>query len=888
MRLRPSKLIWLLALAASGTSGVAHGQNLALRAKATASESENEQYSPEKANDDNPLSRWSAKIGHCEGVWYQLQWEKPVRVGYVAIVQYDTFCTAMDLQVWDDAGGRWQSIQHFGGSNQKLPRVLFSSFAPRMVGKLRITNFVVGPSLTEVAVYEKPLPPTAVLASDANGGIIGIVTDRYGSAPASGAEVAIAGLAKTGPWRATAKSDEKGLFLVPMPLGLSGQVKATVTLGGGTSQTVVDATDLPYGLSPVGTDARVTRLDGKQWKFALDPPDGFWKADFAAGSWSAIKVPAHWEMEGFHSPDSVGGYLRKFAAPAGSGRLKLRFEGVYSGAEVWVNGQKLASHEGGATPFEIDISDAVHRGENVLALKVTQHTVTSDELDRMSGYADFDLAGIIRSVYVFRVPEQHIASMAIATVFDPDYRNAAISGKMAVVNESDTALSGAALSFTLIDAGGSVAAKGSKALPAELGPWRRIDVDVKLPVKSPKKWDAEHPHLYLLRTELTSGNRVLQTLNQRIGFRQTDIRGTDLLINGKPVKIKGTGHQDQHPLMGRAVTPELERLDLSLLKEANMNSLRTTHYPPQPQLIDAADELGVYIEDEGSFCWTDGSDDLRLTPHIMQLIAELLARDRNHASVFMWSICNESRFGYGLQRGAEWVKAADPTRPRGGSYQNSMEFDIRHNPISVRLIAEAERTAKKPILWDESFCIFQGAFAEASDVYLDPGIRDYYVEPLVDVYRRFAQSKVVQGSQVWALSDELFCVPNMCRENGRCMFPGHFSEQMYNMAGRGVCGDAPWGMVDSWRRRKPEFWILKKLHSPVKLDDSPLPVPETGRPLRIPVQNRYDFTDLSELAIDWQLGSRKGTLAARVAPRSAGELVIDAGNRSHPGGQGRG
>ena len=190
------------------------------------------------------------------------------------------------------------------------------------------------------------------------------------------------------------------------------------------------------GCTPLGADAQVTKLDGKQWKFALNPPEGFWKPEFDASSWSAIKVPAHWEMEGFHSPDNVGGYLRKFEAPAGEGRLKLRFDGVYSGAEVWVNGQRLAYHEGGVTPFEIDVTDVVQPGENLLALRVTQHNVTSDELDKMSEYADFDLAGIIRSVYLFRVPEKHIAAVGIATIFDENYEDATISGKMAVVNES--------------------------------------------------------------------------------------------------------------------------------------------------------------------------------------------------------------------------------------------------------------------------------------------------------------------------------------------------------------------------------------------------------------------------------------------------------------------
>jgi beta-galactosidase len=870
-------LISLLAGALCGAASVASGQNLASQAKARASESLSEEMSPQKAVDDNGGTRWSAKVAHFEGVWYQLQWEKPVLVGQVAIRQYDRFTTAMDLQAWDDASGSWKTLQHFGGANERLPLVVFSTFKPQMIDKLRITNFAGGPSFTEVAVFEKPAAPLIVLATDANGGIIGIVTDIFGSAPVNGAEVTLAGLAKSGPWQAAAKSNDKGLFFAPMPLGLSGQLKVTVVSGGSTSVTTVDATSLQYGLSPISPGAEVTKLDGRQWKFALNPPEGFSKPGFDPASWSHIKVPAHWEMEGFHSVDNVGGYLRTFETPAGDGRLKVRFDGVYSGAEVWVNGHKLAYHEGGATPFEIDVTDVVHPGLNLLALKVTQHNVTSDELDKMSEYADFDLAGIIRSVYLFRVPEKHIASVAIATVFDANYRDAEVSGKMAVVNESDSPLSDAALAFKLIGADGQVAAEGTQALPAELAPWQRTEVDVRLPAKSPKKWDAEHPNLYVLRTELKAGQRVLHTLDQRIGFRQTDVRGTELLINGRPVKIKGACHHDQHPLMGRAVTPELERLDLSLMKEANLNALRTSHYPPLPQLIDYADEMGVYVEDEGPFCWTGVADDLRLTPHIMQLNAELLARDRNHPSVFMWSICNESGFGYGFQRSGEWVKAADPSRPRGGSYQDSMDLDIAHNPISVRLIDEVDRSGKKPLLWDESLCIYQGAFRDHADLYLDPGIRDYYTGPMIDVYRKFAESKVVQGSQIWAWSDDMFCVPNMCRENGRGSVPEHFSESMYNIAGRGLCGDAPWGVVDSWRRRKPEFWTIKKLHSPVALKDAPIPTPKAGEPIRIPVQNRYDFTDLSELQINWQLGDRKGAVKARVAPRSAGELVIDAG-----------
>jgi beta-galactosidase len=857
-------------------TAASYGQNLALKGKATASESLDDSMTAGKANDDNTGTRWSAKVAHFEGVWYQLEWDASVTVGQVAIVQYDRFTTAMDVQTWDESKKTWKTLQHFGGE-KKLPLVVVATFEPQKISKLRITNFAGGPSFTEVAAYEKPQPPVAELASDANGNIIGIVCDKYGSAPVDRAQVVLSGKAKVGNWQAAAMSNDKGLFFVPMPIGLTGKVNVSVAAEGAKSETTVEAGNLQYGLTPVGSDSPKVALDGGPWKFKLEPPEGFWKPAFDSSAWRSIKVPAHWEMEGFHSPENVGGYLRKFEVPAGEGRVKLRFEGVYGGAEVWVNGQRLAYHEGGFTPFEIDVTEAVKPGENLLALRVTQHNVTSDELDKMSEYTDFDLAGIIRPVYLFRVPEKHIVAMQIATVFDEKYENATITGKVAVINESAAPLEKVSLNFKLVETEDITLASGQKAVPAKLEPWSRTEVEVSVPVKSPKKWDAEHPGLYTLVAELKSDGGSVQTVAQRIGFRQTEIRGTELLINGKPVKIRGTCHHDQHPLMGRAVTPEVEKLDIELMKEANLNSLRTSHYPPLPALINYADELGIYVEDEGPFCWVGAANDLRLTPRIMQFNAELLARDRNHPSVFMWSICNESNFGYGFQRSAEWVKTADPSRPRGGSYQNSMEFDIAHNPISVRLIDEVDRKGKKPLLWDESLAPYQGAFADHGDLYLDPGIRDYYVEPMIAVYQKFAASKVVQGSQIWAWSDDMFCVPNICRENGRGAVREHYSEEAYDMPGRGLCGDAPWGVVDSWRRRKPEFWIIKKLHSPVVVKDAPLTMPKAGEPIRIAVENRYDFTSLSEVKIDWQLGQRKGTANASVAPRSAGELVIDAG-----------
>jgi len=141
-------------------------------------------------------------------------------------------------------------------------------------------------------------------------------------------------------------------------------------------------------------------------------------------------------MEGFRARTGVGGYRREFELPPGEGRVKLHFEGVYSGAEVWVNGDLVSIHEGGATPFEADITAAARPGANLLAVRVREHTPTSDELDKMSLYADFPLAGIFRQVRCFRVPAIHVGALAVTTTFDSADRDARILVRAAVVNES--------------------------------------------------------------------------------------------------------------------------------------------------------------------------------------------------------------------------------------------------------------------------------------------------------------------------------------------------------------------------------------------------------------------------------------------------------------------
>ncbi len=476
------------------------------------------------------------------------------------------------------------------------------------------------------------------------------------------------------------------------------------------------------------------------WRFKLDPPEGFWAADFDDADWSKIKVPAHWEMEGFHNDTGIGGYRLHFTAPKAAERVKLDFEGVYSGAEVWVNGQFVATHEGGAMPFEADITDVVKPGDNVLALRVREHTVVSDKLDHMSLYADFPLAGIMRPVYLFTTPRVHLVDLKIVTTFDKDYRNATMHMRGRVLNESPQPFRGrvsSTLAGPLVDvhktAALAIVSKG-KSRSIELGSWQSAEVQIDLSVAAPKKWNAEQPNLYALAARVLTEQGVGDQFAMAVGFRQTEIRGTEILINGRPVKFRGTCRHDSHPLLGRAVTAEIARRDLLLMKEANLNAVRTSHYPPVRELAEVRRRVGRLRRGRG-----------------LVLLGQRYQRSPQHAA----NPANGGRIAgprpqpslrrllVGLQREPIRLRAAtrarvDSRRPTPAArpappLRLGWRSPRWHNPMSVSRIHENEKI-DKPLLFDESLGIFQGIWGDGPLLWIDPGMRDYYAEPLVAVY----------------------------------------------------------------------------------------------------------------------------------------------------------
>src|SRR5271157_1006921 len=861
--------------------------DLARRSQATAS-SESENTKPENLIDgDITNTYWTPKDGTLpRDAWVELNWPSSVQFQEVVLRQEGSPNLSHLVLETRDADGHWQLLQTLGDSQHLLPRLVLAQFPGQNTTGLRLADFSGKVSLMEIEVYAKTHPPVIEMGSDLLNHIFGIVTDGWGTQPFANAPVQLQGSVAGKPWRVSARTDENGMFRADMPVGLEGEIVATAQLADGvSSQRLVRADDLAPGLSMVDESLPVLSLNGT-WLFKPDPEPAFYRTDYSDQDWKSIRVPSHWMMEGFDSKNGVGGYRRHVEIPPSfrGRRVKLLFDGVYSGAEVWLNGQRVGSHEGGFSPFEVDITGAANiGGDNLLAVLVRENTLSS-HLDNMSYYANFPLTGIFRKVTLLAIPETHVRRFHAQTKFDASYRDATVIVDLSVENESARQAENSFLEFSLKSPRGQLVALGSDRVALPLAPWSRLERRLEFRVSQPEHWEAEHPQLYTLSARLRNPDGVDEIVSRRMGFRQVDIRGTDLLINGVPVTLRGTNHYDFHPLLGRAITPELTRRDLEMMKEANLDAIRTPTFPAVSELYDDADEMGFYVEDEAPFCWVDESADLRYLPTFVQRTAEMIERDRSHPSVIYWSVGNESTWGPNFDRAHEFVKKTDPSRPTSAAQSQTLDLATVHNPLSIARIQE-QKDVKVPVIWDESLCIFQGIWGDGRELWRDPGNRDYYIEPLIPAWEALLGSKNVHGSMIWAWVDDAFLVPGRDTEYGRgtIVTPLHALDGIYRMPGRGIVGDAPWGVVDGWRRKKPEFWHVKMLMSPIRIRERDLRGWKPGEPATVTVDNRYEFTNLSELTLEWSVGGKQGKLHPSIAPRSTGQVSIPLEAQTKPG-----
>ena len=545
---------------------------------------------------------------------------------------------------------------------------------------------------------------------------------------------------------------------------------------------------------------------------------------------------------------------------------------------MWLNGKRVGSHEGGATPFVLDLTGAAKPGaENELCVFVKGRS-RSEGFDHMSVYAYFEIAGIWRPISMYCVEPSHIERLTYAVHFDPAYRDARLAIDVKVANERSAASSGA-LDLTILDPSGKALSLPGLTGRLALEPWTARTIHLETTVRKPKQWNAELPRNYRIVAHWKAADQPAEILEQPLGFRQVEIKGRAFSINGKPVRLFGTCLHTADPLMGRAITIDRVKQDLELIKQANLNAFRTSHYPPQPSTPAVADQVGLYIEDEGPSCWADGNEDLRNAPMYVGIVSEYIERDRNHPSVVYWLTCNESHYGIVFQLAHRYAKALDPTRPVGGSYA-PLEMDndvyVIHHPTNIYDDIEKTKALAKPVFYDECLSVPHGWGNLALSEELDPGMHSLWEWKIPEIRSKIMAGENQVGTMSWAWVDDAFLIPGRGVTNSRMEMPQIlYADPIYKMPGRGYQGDTVWGMVDGWRRPRPEWWGAKKSYSPILIEEKPLAVPAPGEAVVIPVENKNWFANLSAYKCRWLVQNRaRGVVRPDVPPSSKGVLTI--------------
>lgn len=630
-----------------------------------------------------------------------------------------------------------------------------------------------------------------------------------------------------------------------------------------------------------GVKSPVIDLNG-EWKFKFD----------RKSSWKPVRVPGEAAMQGYAIRHDVPFFYEKtFTLPKDfSGkRVILRFDGVYTHARLTVNGKFVREHHGGFSRWETDITPYVRAGRQVkIGLEVTDRI---DDISYAAGYAHHPIGGILRDVTVFALPATHLYDVSFETRLDSTYTHAELRFTAALDDASPEA---DALRLRLTDSNGKVVEGGEKTYRIKEG---RNQVDMH--VANPRLWDAEHPNLYRLEATLTDGGKEVYAFTRHVGFRDIRVVKDKVLVNGRQVKLRGACRHDIHPRMGRSTNRGLDSLDAVLFKEANMNFVRTSHYPPSEDFLDFCDRYGIYVESETAVCFVNtyrqknfapgaSMDDPAFARRYLGQLQEMVKSHRSHASVLLWSIGNESAYGRNFQLSYDWVKEHDTTRPVIFSYPGSARekkagvFDVLSmhyqdaygNVDQWGMQTRGFQGEGLPALFDEWA---HPACYTYTTLQNDPNIREFWGKSLDMMWSGLYNAPGGLGGAVWCFSDETFDLPEP--KTGTTYWK-EFHHTAKPEGFRGNCvGYGEWGIVDKWRRRKPEFWATKKAYSPVRLimpremDCTP------GQPVVITVMNRFDHTGLNEIRATYiYKGNTRKAALSDAQPHEKGTLTLGAEN----------
>ncbi|MGB1127413.1 MAG: glycoside hydrolase family 2 TIM barrel-domain containing protein [Opitutales bacterium] len=651
------------------------------------------------------------------------------------------------------------------------------------------------------------------------------------------------------------------------------------------------------------------------WKFswAERPPmrvRGFEARDFDDSQWNEIPVPSCWERQGYGTPfhgaqpssmmqrrqlrandiqdegNTVGSYRKVFTVPPdwGGRQVILHFNGVSSAFNLWVNGHFVGYDQDSWTDAEFNITEFLVPGENVLALEVFRWSDGSQfEVLDMYTYS-----GIFRDVYLYSTADLHMQDFFVRSDLDEQYKDAELKATVKVFSHRLEFSRDYKVEMTLLDAQGAVVGKQKLA---EVGPQQKRGdgtggmltvLHMNAHVQNPHKWSAEDPYLYTVVLTLRGKDgKLIETTSSKFGFREIELNEHGLFVNGKYVLIKGVNRHETDPDSAKTLTVEGMIQDAKLMKQHNINAVRSAHHPNDPRWYDICDKYGLYVMDEALesndfFIQRDGipGSDPGWLPSAMDRVSAMVERGKNHPSIIFWSLGNESGIGLNFMVISDYIRRYDPTRPISYDGRETIVveeknyFDLNSSmyPHVVRL----ERDWKEP-KDGKPYIMIEYAHAMGNAL----GNFDEYWK-VVEKYPS------IIGGYIWDWVNQSVWVE---MSDGRKRY-SHGVEfgtfQAATHAGDYTGGNRPIdgcvnGVVFADRTIQPELLEVKKVQQNIGFKMV------SAKNAEIEIHNKYNFTHLDEFVGSWELlrnGVKLRTGAIKplnLAPDAKARLTLPVG-----------
>lgn len=628
-------------------------------------------------------------------------------------------------------------------------------------------------------------------------------------------------------------------------------------------------------------------LDG-EWLFHFsENPDGkvpdFYKNDFDAAAWDRIPVPSHWQLQGYDYPhytntrypweeredikppfapvkyNPVGQYIRTFEVNGKQNQpLYLHFEGVEAAFYVWVNGEFVGYSEDSFTPAEFDITPFVNTGENKIAVEVYRWCDASWLEDQ-----DFwRMSGIFRSVYLYETPPVHVRDFFFRTSLEEDHAVFHIDGQLFQYELDNKAKNVTIKAELLNDAGNVVLEEIQQSVSFAEGQETEIRLTGK--VENPALWSAEAPNLYTLLLSVSAEGEMLEYISCKAGFREFTLEDGLMKINGKPILFKGVNRHEFSPDKGRAGITEKEMTeDILLMKQHNINAVRTSHYPNHPRFYELCDRYGLYVIDETNLethgTWTYGQTEIgetvpgdkpEWTENLLDRCNSMFQRDKNHPSIIIWSLGNEAYGGTNFLKMHDYFQTNDPSRlvhyegvfhyreSEGASDMESTMYIPPHQVEKYAQDAEGNAEAKPYIL-----CEFSHAMGNS--------LGNFY--KYTDLFEKYP---ILQGGFIWDWRDQA-----LWKKEGDVEFlayGGDFGETPHdgNFSGN--------GLIFADGTPTPKLIEVKKGYQSVRF---------TFTDGKVRLKNNFLFTSLEEFAGSFEIleDGRKVTTGEFSPKADAGE-----------------